>query len=69
MKIPACFSAIPHELVPGMSILKYFKQKDGLPEPRGELSTSVRPSAIARANKEVEEEMAAAGKTRGPYRR
>ena len=55
-----------------MSLLRYFKQRDGLPDPRGELSTAIRPSAIARANREVLQEIAAttqAGKKRGPYRK
>jgi len=41
-----------------MSILNYFRlhRRDqlGLPDPRGPLSTSLTPSAIASANKEVE---------------
>ena len=58
-----------------MSLLKYFKQKDGLPDPKGSLSHTVPSRAIARANREVEVELAAArreesrSKKRGPYKR
>ena len=50
-----------------MSLLQYFKSKDGLPDPRGELSSSVTSRAISRAievQAELEKE-----KKRGPYRR
>ena len=36
-----------------MSILQYFERVDVLPDPRGTLSTSVPPRAIAQANAEV----------------
>ena len=40
-----------------MSILKYFKRnKEGLPDPRGDLSLSISPRTIALANREVEVE-------------
>ena len=64
--------ALVYPSVIKMSILKYLKQKDGLPDPRGQLSTTVSSGGIARANKEVALELAAAtqaGKKRGPYRR
>ena len=37
-----------------MSILSYFKPKDGLPDPKGSLSSILPSQAIALANKEVE---------------
>ena len=51
-----------------MSLLKYLKLRDGLPDPKGSLSNSVASSAIAMANKEVEKEIAKK-KKRGPYKR
>ena len=36
-----------------MSLLQYFERADVLPDPRGTLSTSLPPRAIARANAEV----------------
>ena len=36
-----------------MSLLHFFKPKDGLPDPRGMLSTSVTYVARAQANQEV----------------
>ena len=49
-----------------MSILKYFKQnKEGLPDPRGDLSLSISSRAIALANREVEVEQKP--KKRGQY--
>ena len=52
-----------------MSLLQYFKSKDGLPDPRGELSSSVTSRAISRANIEVQAELEKEKKKRGPYRR
>ena len=37
----------------GMSILHYFRKKTGLPDPKDSLSSSIAPTAIAAANKEV----------------
>jgi len=37
----------------GMSILNYIKKKTGLPDPKGSLSLSIVPTAIATANEEV----------------
>ena len=37
-----------------MSILSYFKSKDGLPDPMGPLSAAIPSQAIALANREVE---------------
>ena len=51
-----------------MALLKYFKRKHELPNPRGSLSSSISPRAIASANREVEEEIRKAKeKKRGPY--
>ena len=46
-----------------MSILTYFKPKDGLPIPKGPLSLSIPSQAIALANHEVTD---AASKKHGP---
>ena len=37
----------------GMSILNYFKMKIAKPDPKGYLSSSIAPTAIATANEEV----------------
>ena len=37
-----------------MSLLRFFKPKDGLPDLTGALSTSVSSAAIAQANREVQ---------------
>ena len=37
-----------------MSLLRFYKQKDGLPDLRGTLSTSVTYAARAQANQEVQ---------------
>ena len=51
-----------------MSILNYFKPKDGLPDPKGPLSRSVSSRAIATANSEVEKVIGgSADKRRGEY--
>ena len=51
-----------------MSLLKYFKPKDGLPDPKGPLSQSLPSRAIAAANSEVAKAIAgSSGKKRGEY--
>ena len=40
-----------------MSILNYFKPRDGLPDPKGSLSSCLSSQAIAAINKEVEKVM------------
>ena len=40
-----------------MSLLKYFRRKQGVPDPDGSLSTSISPCAISLANREVQEEL------------
>ena len=40
-----------------MSLLKYFRQKQGVPDPEGLLSTSISPWAISLANREVQQEL------------
>ena len=51
-----------------MSILRYFKPKDGLPDPTGALSTSIPSAAIAQANREVQKAVTSSDKQkRGPY--
>ena len=37
-----------------MSLLKYFKRNNELPNPTGPLSTAVTPSGIATANRKIE---------------
>ena len=50
------------------SILRYFKPRDGLPDPNGSLSASLPSQAIDAVNREVERTIdAAKGKKRGPY--
>ena len=52
-----------------MSLLQYFKPTNGLPNPRGTLSSHVNSSAIASANREVEKLLSAKkSKKRGRYR-
>ena len=50
-----------------MSLWRYLKPANGLPDPRGSLST---PDVICEMNEEVEEatRCAAEGKKRGPYK-
>ena len=51
-----------------MSIRSFFKPKDGLPDPKGSLSSSLSSKAIALANKEVERAITSEkGKKRGQY--
>ena len=53
-----------------MALLRYFKQKDGLPDPRGALSLSMPSSAIAQANTEVQKAIdSEKPRKRGPYKR
>ena len=52
-----------------MSLLRYLKQKDGLPDPKGSLSSKVPTRASVRAYREVEVELVEQKKKRGPYRR
>ena len=51
-----------------MSLLRFFKPKDGLLDPRGTLSTSVTYAAIAQANQEVQK-ATGSEKQRGPYKK
>ena len=51
-----------------MSLLNYFKRKKDLPNPRGSLSSSISPRAIALANREVQEEIKRGKENKpGPY--
>jgi len=53
-----------------MSLCRYLEPRNGLPDPKGVLSTSISPQAISRANFEVESVLKSQGNTsRGPYRR
>ena len=40
-----------------MSLLKYFRRKQCVPDPDGSLSTSISPRAICLENREVQEEL------------
>ena len=51
-----------------MSLLCLFKQKDGPPDPRGMLSTSVTYAARAQANQEVQK-ATSSEKQRGLYKK
>ena len=51
-----------------MSILNYFKPKDGMPNPKGPLSLSIPSQVIALANREVVK-ATAENKKRGPYKK
>ena len=51
-----------------MALLRYFKPANGLPDPKGSLSTTISPDDIAEMNKEVEEATRSiAGGKRGHY--
>ena len=50
-----------------MSICRYFKPADGLPDPKGTLSGHITPEAISMANTEVQKALSEQGKKRGPY--
>ena len=53
-----------------MSLRKYFKPMDGLPDPKESLSTSLSSGAIALANREVEKAMnSQKSQKRGPYKK
>ena len=52
-----------------MALLRYLKPTNGLPDPRGSLSTAMSREAIAAANEEVEKELNAATKKRGQYKK
>ena len=52
-----------------MFLLRYFKPKDGLPDPRGTLSSSIPAAAIAQANKEVQRATSSEKQKRGPYKK
>ena len=40
-----------------MSLLKYFRQKQGVPDPEGPLLASISLCAISLANREVQQEL------------
>ena len=52
-----------------MSLLKYFRRKEGVPDPEGPLSLSISSRAISLANREVQQELRRDKnpKKRGPY--
>ena len=52
-----------------MALLRYRKAANGLPDPKGSLSTMISPDVIAEMNKEVEEaSRSIAGGKRGHYK-
>ena len=52
-----------------MSIRRFFKPIDGLPDPKGSLSAAIPSAAIASANREVQKVMDSGNKKRGPYKK
>ena len=56
-----------------ISLLKYFKQNDDFPDPKGALTASVPSRAIVRASREVEANLArieeSKHKKHGPFKR
>ena len=52
-----------------MSIQRYFKRKDGLPDPKGSLARAIPSHAIASANLEVRNISRQENPKRGPYKR
>ena len=50
-----------------MALLRYLKPTDGLPDPKGSLSSTMHPQAIAQANEEVREPMKSVLRKCGPY--
>ena len=51
-----------------MALLRYFKKRDGLPDPKGSLSHTIPSRAISMANSEVTE-ATTGDKKRGPYKK
>ena len=53
-----------------MSIRSFFKPANGVPDPKGPLSSAIPSHAIALANKEIEKTATSEnGKKRGQYKR
>ena len=56
-----------------MTLLKFLKPRESLPDPKGQLSATAKSSAIASVNREVEAELLDMAKQkerkRGPYGR
>ena len=52
-----------------MSLLRFFKSKDGLPNPTGALSTFVPSAAIAQANRKVQNPISSGKQKCGPYKK
>ena len=52
-----------------MSLLPFFRPKDGLPDPTRALSTSVPSAAIVQANREVQNPISGDKQKRGPYKK
>ena len=51
-----------------MSLFRYFEWRNGLPDPKGSLSSELCTAAIAQGNKEVERVIGSTNeKKRGPY--
>ena len=50
-----------------VALLRYLKPTDELPVPKGSLSSSMEPQAIAWANEEVREAMKSVSRKHGPY--
>ena len=52
-----------------MSIRRFFKPINGLPDPKGSLSAAIPFAAVASANWEVQKVMDSGKKKRGPYKK
>ncbi len=52
-----------------MALLRYLRPVDGLPDPRGSLSSSIPTQTIAEANKEVQKAISKAGGKHGAYQK
>ena len=50
-----------------MALLRWLQPRNGLPDPRGSLSSSIPSQAIAAANREVEAIRTASSGKRAPY--
>ncbi len=52
-----------------MALLRYLRPVDGLPDPRGSLSSSIPTQAITEVNKEVQKAICEARGRRGAYQK
>ena len=52
-----------------MALLRYLNPQNGLPDPRGSLSSTIPTQAIAQANEQVQEAIHTEKEIRGPYKK